>query len=62
MKKSIPQFEFAAAVDCFNLRGETIRQPEIKPQVREDLTIEMFVDHAAVEIGRAILADEMRFA
>ena len=51
--------EFGFAGDIFNLAGEVQRQPEPKPQPREDLTLEMFLDHAAIEMGRAVLAGEM---
>ena len=59
MKKFIPQFEFAGVENIFNLRGEVQSAPEQRPQPREDLTREMFIDHAAIEAGRAIIAGEM---
>jgi hypothetical protein len=55
-----PPREFGFAGDTFNLAGETLRQPETKPQPRVDLTREMFLDHAAIELGRAVLAGEMK--
>ena len=58
--KSIqPAREFGFAADYFNLTGEVLRQPESQPTAGEDSTLALFVDHAAVEIGRAIIAGEM---
>jgi len=54
-----PAREFGFAANTFNLAGEIIRQPESKPQPRPDSTLALFVDHAAVEAGRAIIAGEM---
>ena len=37
-KHTVPQFEFASASAVFNLTGEVMRQPEPRPQPRQDLT------------------------
>ena len=58
--KSIrPAREFGFAADYFNLSGEVLRQPESRPTAGEDSTLAVFVDHAAVNAAREILAGEM---
>lgn len=42
MIKSIPQFEFAACADSFNLAGEVAKTPAPVTPKREDNTREMF--------------------
>ena len=56
-----PQFELPGTAGVFNLRGEVASQPQPRPERREDLTAELFVDHCAVELGRRIIAGEMDF-
>ena len=56
-----PQFELPGTTGVFNLTGELASQPETRPAKREDHTMALFVDHAATELGRRIIAGEMRF-
>lgn len=56
-----PQFELPGTEIAFNLRGEVQTTLAPRPQPREDKTREMFLDHAAIECGRAIIAGEMAF-
>lgn len=52
-----PEFSFTAG--AFNLAGQVITQPDPAPEMREDRTQEMFIDHAAVQDGRRVIAREM---
>lgn len=53
--------EMAFAAGLFNLSGEVAicEAPAKAPTIAQPVAPDWFVDHAAIEIGRAIIAVEM---
>ena len=59
MRIKAPQFDLAGVEDCFNLRGELLREHVAKQHVPEDATGDLFADYGEISKGRAVLRGEL---